>query len=86
MVALSFRYESGTDLRVFSTLERAYRYAVRLMEEHSDYELVNTSTATLEDQIAMLDEWNEFASSDYMEIVIQEATVDFNEFAGGLEE
>ena len=76
MVALSFRYDCGTDLRVFSTLEGAYRHAVLLMEEHSDYELVNTKTATLKDKIAMLDEWNDLASMDYMEIVIQEVTLE----------
>ena len=76
MVALCFRHSYGTDLRVFSTVEAAYKYAVLLMSEHGDYDLVNTSFATLEDQIAMLDEWNEAASMDYMEIVIQEVTLE----------
>jgi len=82
MIAFMFRHEHGTDLRVFSTTLGAYRFAAKLMEEYSyDMETFEPSMAlaghaTLEDYIAMLDEWNDYATADGMEIVIQEVDIE----------
>ncbi|NBT49062.1 MAG: hypothetical protein EBT07_14830 [Actinobacteria bacterium] len=82
MVGFCFRYEGGIDLRVFSTVEGAYRFAARIMDEHSyDMEtfepsMVLEGQGTLEDHKAMLDEWNDHASMDGMEIVIQNVVVE----------
>jgi hypothetical protein len=63
-------------------MEGAYRFAAKIMDEHSyDLEtfepsMVLEGRGTLEDLIAMLGEWNDCAVVDGMEIVIQEVTLE----------
>ena len=56
MVALSFRYESGTDLRVFATVEAAYTAALKIMGDHGLDDDDDDRSLTLEDQISLLDD------------------------------